>query len=482
MRRWRPLSLALALLAGCSPAPSNERLPREDGASASAQEVNAWAPCGRSASLLKDIARGEMGSEPRELVRGEQFLFFTADNGEGRELWRSSGTGGKGTALVKSIPLGQTGMAPSELVRVGDKLFFAAEDPKHGRELWVSDGSTEGTHLVKDLWPGETGSFPRSLFEYKGLLYFAAGDAEHGRELWRSDGTPAGTFMVEDLEPGPEGTSPYAFTRGGDGALYFLVIEEDSFMKLMRGDGGPGAVELRRVPASGSFIEKLTPVGKRLFFITGSAHDDAMAELEVTDKGRPPVHVGSFLSVGDMVAMDGRLFFSATDESTGGELWRSDGTVKGTARVKDIRSGSEGSSPDHLTVLGRRLYFAADDGTSGREPWASDGTASGTSLFADLERGGAGSSPEELTAIDGHLFFSADTAGRGREPWMSDGTRAGTVGLEEVARGPDSSNPRDFVRSGWDVFFVADDGTHGEEPWALPFKSGGHCDRDRQVE
>ncbi|PTL80395.1 ELWxxDGT repeat protein [Vitiosangium sp. GDMCC 1.1324] len=479
MRRWRPFSVVLALLAGCSPTPSDEPPSWEEEASTSSQEVSSWAPCGRTAVALKDIAPGAASSEPEDLVHGDRLLLFTADDGAGRELWKSSGTQGKGTALVKYIPSGPTGMAPSELVRVGDRIFFAAEDPEHGRELWVSDGTFKGTHLVKDIWPGETGSFPRSLFEFKGLLYFAAGDPDHGRELWRSDGTPAGTFLVEDLEPGPEGTSPYSLTRGGDGSLYFLIASQELFLKLMRSDGGPGAVELRRVPASGGMIEKLTPVGKRLFFVTGAAHDDAMFDLEVTDRGRPPVSLGSFLEVGNLAEMGGRLFFSAEDESSGGELWRSDGTAMGTVRVKDIRPGSEGSSPSHLTVVGRRLFFSADDGASGRELWVSNGSASGTTLFADLERGGAGSSPEELTAIEGHLFFSAETAGHGREPWVTDGTRSGTVALEELSAGPSSSNPGSFVRSGWDVFFAAEDDTHGRELWALPFQPWGRCDRDR---
>ncbi|CAM4513156.1 hypothetical protein MYXA107069_23965 [Myxococcus xanthus] len=37
-----------------------------------------------------------MGSDPLELTRGNRLLFFTADDGvHSRELWRSTGTGGK---------------------------------------------------------------------------------------------------------------------------------------------------------------------------------------------------------------------------------------------------------------------------------------------------------------------------------------------------------------------------------------------------
>ncbi len=484
MRRWRPLSLMLALLAGCATTPSEEPSPGRGG---EWLDSRTGGECRQALWTHAPPAAGHRsrgaGSEPSELVHGDRVLLFTVATEDGRALWRSSGTGGPGTRFVKALPSGPTGMEASELTQVGNKVFFAAGSAEHGLELWVSDGTPEGTLMVKDIWPGEEGSFPDSLFEYNGLLYFAAGSPEFGREMWRSDGTPEGTVMVEDLEPGPEGTSPNLFTRGGDGALYFVIFR-DPYRMLMRGDGGPGAVELRRVPDNAGLLERLTPAGKRLFFIAGEEAHDGTVSLEVTSGGKAPVRLGMFHEFGDMVAMGGRVYFSAAmgaameEVAPDGELWRSDGTAKGTVRVKDIRPGPEGSSPSGLRALGNRLVFVADDGTSGREPWVSNGQASGTALLADLEPGGAGSFPEELTVIQDTLFFSAETAGRGREPWMSDGTRAGTVALDELAPGSASSNPSGFVRSGWDVFFTADDGTHGREPWVLPFRPSEHCERE----
>jgi adhesin/invasin len=67
--------------------------------------------------------------------------------------------------------------------------------------------------------------------------------------------------------------------------------------------------------------------------------------------------------------VNGTLFFSADDGSTGRELWRSDGTETGTVRVKDIRSGSSSSYPGALTNVNGTLFFSADDGTHGTELW-----------------------------------------------------------------------------------------------------------------
>jgi ELWxxDGT repeat protein len=478
MRCWRPFSVVLALLSGIA-AHSREPLPTEgseDGAedALSSAPAEAWRSCGHMAFPLSTSASGTYLG-PRELVNGEQVLLFSMDDGEGGlDLWKSSGTQGAGTALLKDFAPELTGMSPLELTRVGSRVFFTAEDPEHGLELWVSDGTPGGTQLVKDLWPGPNSSFPRSLVSLGGLLYFSAGDDDHGHELWRSDGTPAGTFMIEDLDPGPEGTHPQGMVRGSNGTLYFIIDRGGFFRVLMRSTGGPGAVEVFRV-ASAGVLESLTPVGSRLFFTTGELHGP-MVQLMATE-GDTPMSVGMFSEIHEMVAMGGRLYFSASAEGdqAGVELWRSDGTPSGTRRVKDLRVGPEGSLPKGLTVLGRRLFFTADDGTHGRELWVSDGSPGGTGLFADLEKGAASSSPEELTAIQSHLFFSAETTGRGRSPWVSDGSPGRTMALQGPTPGTHATNPTEFVRSGWDVFFSAEDGPRGRRLWAVPFRPAGRC-------
>jgi len=468
MRCWRPFSVVLALLSGSVLAQTGDAL--QDG----------WKPCGSAASPLASVPPSMGEPEPGRPARGDRILLFTSDDGvHGLEPWVSTGTGGRGTSLVKDLRPGPEGSEPTSLTPVGDRVFFVADDGVHGRELWVSDGSSGGTRLVKDIWPGEEGSFPRSLAESGGLLYFAAGDPEHGRELWRSDGTPEGTFLVEDLEPGPEGTNPHLLTRGGDGALYFVSNFQGFFMRLMRTDGKSPAVELFRRSSEGGGLESLLAVGNKLFFVSSTVHDDAMAELRVTSGGAS-VLVASFHTLHDLVAMGGRLYFSATGEgdSSGEELWRSDGSRKGTQRVKDVWPGAGGSSPSGFAVMGRRLFFSADDGARGRELWVSDGTAPGTLLFAELVPGAEGSSPEALTALQGQLFFSAETPGRGREAWVSSGATGSTVPLDELASGSESSNPSGFVRSGWDVFLLAGDEAHGRRLWALPFRPSHQCGND----
>ncbi|MFP2924645.1 ELWxxDGT repeat protein [Pyxidicoccus sp. 3LG] len=476
MRCWRPLPLVLVLLAGCSAPDSSTPAEGAADGTTSAQASQPWGPCTRKPIPLGP-ALMTADPEARIPLHGDNGLyFFAGTSDDGGALWMSSGSQGAGTLKVKDFAPGPTGMPPTQLTRVGDRIFFTAEDADHGRELWGSDGTAAGTKLVKDLWPGPTGSFPRSLFEHRGLLYFTAGDEDHGRELWKSDGTPDGTMMVADLDPGEEGTNPDRFVRAADGSLYFIAQLQSFFTGVMRMDDQGHVTELLRLSSEGAIVGNLTAVGSRVYFVKGDLHGHRL-QLMVT-QGGPPTVVVDLAVASDLVAMGGKLYFSGATDMGGmdTELWRSDGTAKGTRRVSDLRPGEKGSAPSGFAIVGRRLFFSADDGQHGRELWVSDGTEAGTRLFADLESGTGGSFPERLTEVQDNLFFSATTTGQGREPWTSNGTSVGTVPLREVALGTADSLPEHFVRSGWDVFFTAQDGTGVRRLWALPFRPDGRCD------
>ena len=108
-----------------------------------------------------------------------------------------------------------------------------------------------------------------------------------------------------------------------------------------------------------------------------------------------------------LMALGDTLVFTAYDARHGWELWRSDGTAKGTRLVKDIRPGRKGSGPEDVAcdgcsdsvasppiivgVAGGSLVLWADDGRHGLEPWRSDGTAKGTRLLRDIRPGRKGS-------------------------------------------------------------------------------------------
>ena len=146
----------------------------------------------------------------------------------------------------------------------------------------------------------------------------------------------------------------------------------------------------------------------------------------------------------DFVNANGTLFFTATDDVHGTELWKSDGTQAGTVLVKDIklgRSSSVGFS-SNLTNINGTVFFIAEDSIHGRELWKSDGTEAGTVLVKDIKLGDSfdpflsSSLIRRLVDVNGTLFFKVDRGSQmTQELWKSDGTEAGTIKVKDISQG-----------------------------------------------
>jgi len=405
-------------------------------------------------------------SGPADLTDVNGTLYFTADDGvTGRNLWKSDGTAA-GTVRVKDIFPGrpsynsrqQGSLAPASLTDGNGTLFFIANDGASGRELWRSDGTTAGTRRVKDIFPGAgtdaygydgpNSSSPAGLTYVNGTLYFTADDGQSGRELWRSDGTAGGTRRVKDLSAAAGDSDPGELTRVG-GVLYFAAT-------------GAGGRELWRTDGT------------------------AAGTVRIKDVNAGPADS----SPGGLTEVGGELYFAADDGRSGRELWKSDGTAAGTVRVKDVFPGTYdgpgdvvpySSSPGDLTNVNGTLYFAAGDSAAGRELWKSDGTAAGTARVKDVFTGTGyrygdvvpnSSLPAGLTPVNGTLFFTAGDA-HGRELWRTDGMAAGTRRVKDISAVESSGYPSGMTEFNGTVYFAADDGLTGSELWRTDGTAAG---------
>ncbi len=393
--------------------------------------------------LLLDVYSGSSGSSPTfgPILNGKM-LFSAASATTGNELWITDGTAA-GTALLKDIYSGSNSSTPRYLTLVGNKVYFQAWDPTSGQELWVTDGTTAGTVLVKDINPGTSGSNPNSSSPYGftalgSRVLFAATGSGSDNELWVSDGTTAGTVLVKDINPGADASSPQSLTTF-DGKVYFNALSGTLGQELWVSDGtsnGTTLVKDINPTSCGSYGCSGYPVGFRVF--------------------------------------GNRLYFAATDSTSGTELWATDGTTVGTTLVKDIKVGANGSSPVYLTVVNDKLLFSADNGTDGYELWSSDGTGAGTSLLKDIYTGSNSGSPQFFTKIGDLVYFFASDAATGSEPWKSDGTSNGTVRIADIRTGINGSFTYCMMCSGESNWFrqygdavviFANDGVNGTEPW-----------------
>lgn len=309
------------------------------------------------------------------------------------------------------------GSDPHAMFDAGGTLLFAANDGVHGVALWRSDGTAAGTWMVKDLVTGTYDSADPGIVGWArlaGRTFFVA-----DRATWMSDGTPAGTRRVKDrhgrvlrgVAPSSDGPLAPGVARM-DGAVY---VNAQSNGDILARTDGTRAGTVAVTPIDGSLMYRFRVVRHRLFFVNQRWRDDGI------------------------------------------ELWITDGTRKGTRRVKDIRPGRASGDPRELTAAGGRLFFTADDGIRGRELWTSDGTEAGTRLVRDVVPGPEASEPRDLVAMGGILYFSATDRTGEQGLWRSDGTREGTRRVTDfVPDNPDSVGV--ITRSGSRLLFGAADG------------------------
>lgn len=419
-------------------------------------------------SLVKDIYPGTYDSSPKDFVELNGKMYFIADY----HLWASDGTA-TGTSKISSIDnISKLIISGNQLyfeksgslwvsdgtkegskevyknIRVGisdnyvsfnNKLFFATGNLTSGSELWVSDGTPTGTKMLKDINPGAASGYPHSFHVINNKVIFTASDATHGKEWWESDGTEAGTKMIKDINTEVLDIN----TQKTDGVAN--VIGELNGQVVFIGTNKANGNEL--------WITDGTEAGTKL-----------VKDIKVGEE------TGVFSSISTRIIGNGKLYFEANTNSTGRELWVSDGTTAGTKLVKDIYAGTSSSHVLISAVIDGKLYFSAHSNSTGQEPWVSDGTEAGTYQLKNINPGTEGSNAATFFKANNKIFFSAIDATHGRELWTTDGTEAGTKLVKDINIGSATGVSLAYNTFFFDEFnskllFVANDATSGTELW-----------------
>jgi ELWxxDGT repeat protein len=237
--------------------------------------------------------------------------------------------------------------------------------------------------LVKDINPGSgNNSFPHHLSVFNKKLAFWADDGTNGYELWTSD--TSGTNIAFNINPAGASSIPY-------GASHTLPT-----------------------------------VGKYMYF--GANNGTSGTELYRWDGTTPPVMIAEIYAgsnssnIDEVVAMNGKIYFDATDGVYGEELWMFDTMTNAATRLTDIYTGATSSSITNITVYNNKLYFGAFSPTNGQELFSYDPATNATMLVSDIEAGFSSSSPNNMVVINGKLYFTASTSANGRELYSYNGT------------------------------------------------------------
>lgn len=420
-------------------------------------------------------------------------LYFLADDGStGYELWRSDGTT-VGTMLVKDITPGLIAPAYSNFAVFGSRLSFLINDKEGNANYWRTDGTTNGTVKLDDIFSGASNIYPllsvnstseyfaayhemggyelfksngstlalvkdvntnsqiiSTTFDYKLAdkenVYFSINDNKHGLELWRSDGFGNNTSLFQDFNL--FGKNSYANVD-----FYDDYYSNSSQFGSMHKFNGYYYVSV------GSNLWKVNATSKELWqqnsttvkymgVFWGKLFWTAFDKLYKSDGNTievvytiPNVSMSTYETAA-FSEVNGNLFFVYHNNTSGYELWKTDGTTSGTKIVKEITPGFSSTSFGKFKVVGNKLFFTVNNGPSGAELWVTDGTEAGTVMVKDVNPGSGSSNPAYLTNFNNSfLLFTAYDPVHGTELWRSDGTEGGTYILYDFAPGTMNGGP-----------------------------------------
>jgi trimeric autotransporter adhesin len=336
-------------------------------------------------------------------------------------------------------------------------IYMSIEDETNGHEIWKSDGTTVGAVLVKNIENNNLGSFPKDLVAINNQVIFFAKTQIDGYEPWITDGTNAGTVQIKNIQQGVLNTVPRRFIVNGNyvhfsadnslaaaNAQYFngtyiqtSGINQSTEKVLFNSNVYSGGMS---VSSTGVELVSLSPVN--FYSINSGASSSFPSNFKV---------------------LNNKLFFAATNDLTGRELWVHDGT--NTSLCFDLIVGTSNSNPNTLTVMGTNLYYFITNNLGQTELIKTNGTLANTYIVAGAN-GPDGlliSSSSGMVAINGKLFFTAKrvNASVGYELYAYNGSSVYLVA--DIIAGIGDGAPSNLFGAGNNLFFTATTVSTGRE-------------------
>jgi ELWxxDGT repeat protein len=397
--------------------------------------------------------RAARSSDPTYLGKLGNFIYFIAHDVPGAShagLFKTDGTDG-GTTKVKDI--GPGGILPSYFlyrppyekptlfIPAGTKAYFLAWQTTTGQEVWVTDGTEAGTRMVADVYPGPGGG-PLLLGLVGTDLIFASNTSDKTWQIFRTDGTSAGTVALSSFPASSYGTLNESVAVNGK--IYMSLDKMNICCQpdLWVTDGttagthqiGASTSQYHAQPSSFAVF------GNSILFTGGDPNTggNVLYKLDPTTDTIQILAGAQFNSSyqSSISVMNGFALFVGADSA----LWRTDGTIAGTSKVKDIGlttlAGRLGSQDTQLLRVGDRAVFQADDGVHGAYIWSSDGTDPGTVPLIPAHAYPNLGPQTMLGTVGTHGYFAVNnspSAGSGN--WqlaVTDGTPSGTQVLTDV--------------------------------------------------
>ena len=325
---------------------------------------------------------------------------------------------------------------------------------------------TASAWLVKDLYTGTESGEPADFLRHDDSLYFDAGET-----VWRTDGSTAGTEPVINagytLLLGATRSHVYLQSFEPDvGSPSSVWIADGTEAGLRRIASVPASAGSMAVAAKGAlFYDAPNPSGSGLALYKASPRlNEAVMLAEFPAQAADEVVSCEDIDAGGGVVymMVGRRKVTRVDIDRW-ELWRTDGTRRGTSQL-----GAFDGPSGWMRLHRGKAYFAAE-AAHGSGMWVSDGTVKGTRML-NLPGAAAAGIP---SVIGGSIYFVADHANLGRTVWMTDGTRQGTRAIPITVGKHAADVVSTGVKLGQFIYYATDNNsTRDGELWRMSVVDG----------
>lgn len=379
-----------------------------------------WTRDETSQRIVRDINPGSKGAFPEFLspnlvaaVADGRICFLAENNEFGKEIWCSNGSP-EGTGILKDITIGESSTHLLKLHLFHNRLLAAVRNDDGHLEIWLSDIAISTLDRVF-VTPSKITNNAEVFFTNLNSDYYLTYINEAGNmELWRANLQTTTPIPVQSPV-----TKIFAMLSLNGAVVIdaaYLNIEDRKLFSLSPLSGSLGSYTNGVVIPSGeslafgdsiAFFAGQTPTTGIEIWRTGGSHlNTAMIASLTPGSASTNVHrlvawgdrvivlgarenVGSFLwasnaantsfnqivipyskRISNVYPLSASYFLIvAEDETTGEELWYSNGTTSGTALLADIAVGLESSHPTNFARAGLGVYLTGINETGIEQLW-----------------------------------------------------------------------------------------------------------------
>ncbi len=369
-----------------------------------------------SSQVLYDVAKGQLGSSPYMLTSFNGKLFFYGiDSNNVDQAWYADVNNAPQSLNIKAFVgtaqanrFYENGLYAQDKMGICNGKLYTGMTSATSAKLYEYDGINPPV-----IAPGMASTnitSPRHIVSLNDKLYFGAFN-NGAHDLWEYTPATGNTKKITNnaastLIPRVLNTAVY------NGKIYF----HDKSLKFSQYDPVSGNISQPKINGSPFYPADIHVYNGKMYVKAHVAASMSLYEFDGTNftaLTTPPLDLDIYNSTGPytgntIIGYNGAIYYAArkyTDPKPVFELHKYDLGTKTVSKIVQ-GSGAQIILPNFFCEYGGRLFFQASDDVHGTELWCYDGI-NPPYIAAEITAGSQGSFPTELTVVDKTLFFAA---------------------------------------------------------------------------